>query len=169
MAVWVLAALVLLAPLVAKAPWTGSDFAFASLLLFVPLSIYELVVRKSGDPDYRMGAGVALVAALLLLWVSGAAGITDSEVDVLYLLALAVGVIGAVVARFEPRGMARAMFATAFALSLAGAGALIAGLVAAHTAMFEVLGITGVFATLFVGSAWLFRNAARREPERGVG
>lgn len=167
-AAWVAAGLLLLLPLATGAPWTGSDFAVAAVLLFVPLSIYELVARRVSDPLYRAGAGVALVTALLLFWVSGAVGITDSAADGLYVLALAVGVVGAFGARFRPRGMAHAMVATALALASTGIVASGTEGVPAHNSAFEILGITGLFAALFVGSAVLFREAARRGPERRV-
>lgn len=167
MAAWAVAALLLLLPLITGANWTVSDFVFAGVLLFVPLGIYELVARTTENLAYRAGAGLALVAALFLLWSSGAVGITDSEADVLYYLALVVGIVGAFVARFRPPGMARAMFATALALASAGLIALVAGMVPAHNSVFEILGITGFFVALFVGSALLFREAARGTPERG--
>lgn len=165
-AAWAVAALILLLPLILGAPWTGGDFVFAGVLLFVPLGIYELVARKTGDPNYRTGVGMALVAALLLLWVSGAVGITDSEADLLYVLALVVGVVGAFVARFRPHGMARATFATALALASAGGIALLGEMVPAHNSVFKILGLTGFFAALFVGSALLFWAAARSGSER---
>jgi hypothetical protein len=64
--------------------------------------------------------------------------------------------------------MVRAMSATALALASAGAVALVAGMVPAHNSVIEILGITGLFAVLFVGSALLFRKAARRRPEQGA-
>lgn len=165
LAAWVAAALLLLANFVAmqftdEVNWTASDFVFAGVLLFVPLGIYELVARKTGNTAYRTGVGIALVAALLILWSSGAVGIADSEADLMYFLALAVGVIGAFVARFRPQGMSRAMFATALGLAAAGVIALAAGMVPAHNSTFEILVITGPFVALFVGSALLFRVAA---------
>lgn len=172
-AAWVAAALFLMANFVAMqltagVNWSVGDFVFAAVLLFVPLGIYELVARMGGGTAYRTGVGMALVAALLLLWSSGAVGITDSDADLMYILALAVGIIGAFVARFRPEGMARAMFATALALASAGVIALVAGIVPAHNSAFEILGITGFFVALFAGSALLFREAARGGPERGA-
>lgn len=56
--------------------------------------------------------------------------------------------------------MARAMLAMALAQALVGAVALIAGMVPAYNSALEILGLTGLFVALFVGSAWLFRKSA---------
>ncbi|HEX9953371.1 MAG TPA: hypothetical protein VGB53_16490 [Rubricoccaceae bacterium] len=163
---WAAAALILLLPLAAmqitnQVVWTASDFAFAAVLLFVPLSLYELVARKTGNTAYRAGVALALVGAFVIVWGSGAVGITDSNADMLYFLALVVGFVGTLVARFRSSGMARAMGATALSLALAGVIALGAGVVPAPTSAVEVSGMTGFFVALFVGSAMLFREAAR--------
>jgi hypothetical protein len=55
--------------------------------------------------------------------------------------------------------MARAMFAAALAQALIGVIALLAGMVPAYNSAFEILGITGFFAALFVGAGLLFRKA----------
>jgi hypothetical protein len=164
-AAWVAAALILLAPLVAmpftdEVNWTVSDFVFAGALMFGALGTYELAVRKTGNTAYRAAAGVALAATVLLLWANGAVGITDSAADAMYVGVPAVGIIGALVARFQARGMARAMFFAALAQALIGAVALIAGMVPAYNSAFEILAITGFFAALFVGAGLLFRQAA---------
>ena len=65
--------------------------------------------------------------------------------------------VGAIIARFQPHGMARALFATALAQMLVGVIALIAGLGL-------TLILNGLFAALWVGSALLFRRAARTQP-----
>jgi len=96
-------------------------------------------------------------------------GITDSDADLMFLWVPAVGIIGAIIARFQPRGMARAMFATALAQALVAVIALIAGIVPAYNSAFEVLGITGFYVALFVGSALLFRHAARGRTPAGAG
>lgn len=167
-AAWAAAALMLLAPLVAmqftdEVNWTVSDFVFAGALLFGALCMYELAARRTSHTAYRAAVGVALTAAVLLLWANGAVGITDSAADPVYAGVPAVGILGAIVARFQPFGMARAMFATALAQASVGVIALVAGMVPTYNSAFEILGITGFFAVLFVGSALLFREAARRE------
>ncbi len=165
-AVWAAAAVLLLLPLVAmsftdEVNWRVGDFVIAGVLLFGALGIYEIAVRKTGDAAYRAGVGVAVAAALLLLWVNGAVGLTDGPADGLYPAVVAVGVAGAFLARFRPRGMAVALLATALAMVLVGVIALVAGRVPAHNSAFEVLALTAFFAVLFAGAAWLFREAAR--------
>jgi hypothetical protein len=173
-AAWAAAALVLLVPLVAmqftdEVNWSVGDFVIAAVLLFGSLGAYELAARMTGNASYRAGFGVAITAVFLLLWVNGAVGITDSDADVLFFLSVpTVGFIGAILARFQPPGMARAMFAMALVLALIAVIALMAGIIPAYNSAFEILGITGFFVMLFVGSALLFREAARGRSERGA-
>lgn len=170
-AAWIIAAFVLLLPVVAMpftrgVDWTASDFVVAAVLLFGALGAYELAARKADNAAYRAGVGVAITAALLLTGVNAAGGLTGSGADGLYLGVIAVGIIGAVIARFRPEGMARALFATALAQVAVGTGALIAGMVPAHNSALEILGLTGFFVALFAGSAGSFRRAAHRRVER---
>ncbi len=171
---WSAAAVVLLLPLVAmqftdEVNWSVADFALAGALLLgvgIPL---ELAVRKSGDAAYRVGVGVALVAAFILVWVNGAVGIIgseDNDANLMYGGVLAVGIIGAIIARFRPRGMARALFAAAFTQALIAVIALIAGLGAPVNGPREIVGVNAFFVVLFVGSALLFQKAARVPFER---
>lgn len=172
LSVWAaVVALILMVPLVAmqftdEVVWTLFDFVFAGTLLFGTGLAYELVARKGGTIAYRAAVGVALAAALLLVWINGAVGIIGSEdnpANLLYGGVLAIGFIGAIVALLEPRGMARALFATALAQALVPVIAFIIW----KPSFAEAPGILGVFvlnaffAMLFVGSALLFRRAAR--------
>lgn len=117
---------------------------------------------------YRSAVALAAGTALFLVWGIGALGVIGVEgdrADLMYFGVLAMGLSGAIVARFQPDGMARAMFVTAAATVLVGLIALVLGKhQAEHTSIFEILGLTGMFATLFAGSAWLFRSAAQAEP-----
>ncbi len=162
-------AFILLIPLLAAPAWTLADFVFAGVLIFGTGLTFVLVARKVGNIAYRAAVGVALAAAFLLVWVTGAVGITDSDADLMFLWVPAVGIIGAIIARFHPRGMARAMFAMALAQALVAMIALIAGIVPAYNSAFEILGITGFYVALFVGSALLFRRAAREQTPAGAG
>jgi hypothetical protein len=113
---------------------------------------------------YRSAVGLALAAACVLVWLSLGVGIIGRDGDpanVMYFGVLAVGVVGAIAARFRPLGMARALAATALAQAVVAAIALIAGLGLPWSPPAEILALNGFFIALFAGSAWLFRRAAR--------
>ncbi len=122
---------------------------------------------------YRLAVGTAIGSALFVFWLMGAVGIIGVEgdpADLMFFGVFAVGIVGAVIARFRPKGparalgMARAMLAMALAQALVGVVALIAGKhKAAISSVFEILGLSGMFIALFLGSAWLFRHAARKQ------
>ena len=102
----------------------------------------------------RAAVGVAVVAALLLVWMNGAVGTEDDSSGGLMFLGLLVLGIGAIIARFRSEGMARALFATALAQALVAVIAMIA-----WGQYFEFLILNGFFIALWVGSALLFRRA----------
>ena len=175
-AAWAAAALILLLPLFAmefteQVVWDVADFAiFGALLVGVGVTL-EIAVRKTRNTAYRSAAGVALAAAFILVWVNGAVGVIGTERDdanLMYGGVLAVGIIGAIIARFQPHGMARALFATALAQALVAVIALIAGLGSPWSGPLEIVALNGFFVALFVGSALLFQKAARGRPERGA-
>jgi hypothetical protein len=167
------AAIFLLLPLVAmrftaEVRWTLSDFVFAGVLILAVGIPLELVLRTAHDRAYRTAAILALGTTFLLLWSNGAVGITDSDADALYLLMVAVGVVGALLAGFRAAGMARVMAAMALAQTGIGVGALLVGRVPAYDSAFEILGLTAFFVAPFVGSALLFRRSARRAADRSA-
>jgi hypothetical protein len=131
-----------------------------------------VLVAKAGNIAYRAAVAVALAAALLLVWVTGAVGIIGSEdnnANTMYFGVLAVGIVGAIVARLRPHEMARALFATALAQASVAVIALIFGLGLPWSPPLEILALNGFFVGLFVGSALLFRYAAREQTPAGAG
>jgi hypothetical protein len=165
-------ACLLAVPLVAmqltdEVDWSLADFVVAGALLFGAGMTYKVVSARMGNGAYRAGVGVAVAAALALVWVNLAVGLIGSEdnpANLMYLGVLAVGIIGALLARLRPLGMARAMYATALALALVALTARIAFGYLWREPL-EVLGVNGFFAALFVAAAWLFRRAARASPQ----
>jgi hypothetical protein len=161
-AVWGTATLMLLLPLFAmqvtdEVDWDAADFIIFGAMLVGAGGTYELAARMTANTAYRAAVGVALAAAFILVWMNLAVGIIgteDNPANLMYGGVLAVGIIGAVIARFQPVGMARALVATAFAQALVAVIALIAGL------GFTFI-LTGFFVALWLGSAWLFRKAAQ--------
>lgn len=70
----------LMIPLVAmrftdEVNWTASDFVVAGVLLFGTGLTYELLARKMRRNVYRVAVGVALAAALFLVWANLAVGL----------------------------------------------------------------------------------------------
>jgi hypothetical protein len=165
---WSIPALLLLLPLVAmrfteEVNWTGSDFAFAAVLFGSVGLAFELIVRKSSNLAYRVGAAVAVIGAFLTVWVNGAVGMIGSEDNPYNLYFLGVPVLalaGALAARFRPRGMAGAMALAA----LVQAGLGLNGLAADPRGGL----LSTVFAGIWLLAAGLFYLAARRRANAGA-
>jgi hypothetical protein len=163
-------ALTLLVPLAAmqftdEVQWTPFDFVVAGILLFGSGMSYVWVSSKGNNSAYRAAVGVAVTSALFLVWVNLAVGLIGSEnnpANLMYFGVLAVGAVGALIARFRPLGMARALFAIAAALVLVAVVALIGGLGHPESGAAEILGVNALFIALFAASALLFRRAARQ-------
>lgn len=169
LAIWSFAGGLLLLPLAAmqftdEVNWTASDFAVFGAMLAVACGAYEFAARMSGSAAYRAGAGLAVAAGFVLVWVNLAVGIieeTTHPANAMFAGVLVVGVLGALIARFRPQGMARALAATAIAQAAAGAIGLIffRGEGMNQGAALTVL--TGLLVAMWLVSAWLFRKSAR--------
>lgn len=159
---WSIAVLVLLLPLVAmrftrEVNWTVGDFIFAALLLGIVGVLFELTVRVTRSGAHRAAVGIAVAASFLTIWANGAVGMIgdeDNPYNLLFLGVIVLALLGSVAARFHPGGMAVAMTIAAIAQAALG----IVG------AFSDLRG--GILSTLFAGlwllSALLFRQAARR-------
>lgn len=165
---WGTAAIVLLLPLIAmqftdEVNWDVSDFIVFGAMLVTAGGAFELAARMTPNKAYLAAVGVALAAAFFLVWVNGAVGLIGNEenpANLMYGGVLAVGIIGAVIARRKPKEMARAMVATAVAQVLVPAIALIAGL-SNTSGLGNTFVVTGIFAALWLTSAWLFRKSGQ--------
>jgi len=152
--------------------WDVIDFTVFGAMLLSVGGIYTLASRSTANSAYRFAVGVALAAAFILIWVNGAVGIigdASNDANTMYFGVLAVGIIGAIIARFQPQGMARALYATALTQTAVAVFALSAGLgSAAPIWPRDIFLLTGFFVALWLLSAWLFRNAARKEHSAGA-
>lgn len=164
---WGSAAVLLLVPLVADFPWTGSDFVFAGVMFALVGGTLELTVRANSNAAYRLGMAASVVGALLLVWINGAVGIIgseDSPANLMYVGVLATGLVGTFVAKARSAAMARAMFATAAAHALVAAIAYGKGLGAQEPpGAVGILMLNGFFVALWLASAALFRRAAHEK------
>ena len=153
--------------------WSLSHFVIFAALLFGTGFTYQLVVRKMGSVAYKFAVGLALASAFILVWLMGAVGVIGVEgdpFDLIYFGVILIGIVGAIIARFQPQGMARAMLVTAFAQALVIVIALMAG---KHhspvSSVAEIVLLNGFFVVLLQGSAKLFQNAAREQPNAVAG
>jgi hypothetical protein len=79
-AMWGAAAVLLLLPLVAmqftpEIAWDQADFAIFGVMLAVACGTFELAVRLTHRPAYRVLAGLALAGGFVLLWAQLAVGV----------------------------------------------------------------------------------------------
>jgi hypothetical protein len=114
---------------------------------------------------YKAGIALAVAASLFIIWVAlglGIVGIEGDPYDLMYLGIIAVAIAGAFVARFHAEGLAWAMAVTAACFVPAAIVALVAGKHEAdYSSVAEILGLNGMFATLFLGAGWLFYCSAQ--------
>ncbi|MFK7849220.1 MAG: hypothetical protein AB8G77_28285 [Rhodothermales bacterium] len=161
---WTLGGLMLFVPLIAmqftdEVNWDAADFVIFGVLIAGAGLVFELASGKTGNVAYKAGAGLALAAAFLMIWINGAVGIIGNEsndANLMYFGVLGVGVIGVLISRFKPKGMAYALVATGVAQGLVFLIAWVAG-----------WGFTGpitlFFLAFWLGAARLFQKAAHEE------
>jgi len=144
--------------------------AVGTLLFAIGLT-FQMVIRKLGTPAYRAAVGVALVTVFMLLWGNFVQGADDvNPAAFAYFVTPMVGIIGAVIVRFQPNGMARALFVTALVQALVLVIALISRnpqVTPWTAAVLRGVGGNAFDVVLFVASALLFRKAARGESAPG--
>ena len=151
--------------------WVDNLAQTGGLIIGVGVAV-ELASRKTGEAAYRAAVGLAIGSAVPLGWMNGAVGIIgseDNDANLMYGGVLVVGAIGAIIARFKPEGMARALFATALAQTLVAVIALVGRLGSPYSGPLEIVSVNGFFVALFLGSAVLFWKAARGRPDGSDG
>jgi len=164
-------ALILLIPLAMQfQPFTDevqwNEAIAYGVILLIAGGFYELWLwLQTRTGAYRIAFGVGLAGMLFLGWVSGAVGIIGSEnqpVNLMYWAVPAVLLIGSLISRFKPRGMARTLFATALVQVLVPVVALIISPEVSwgNVGVIGVFVVNSIFALMFVGSALLFRRAS---------
>jgi hypothetical protein len=162
---FVVPALPLLVPLIAmrfteEVQWTISDFVIAYVLLAGAGFIYRLVTMKADCLAHRVAAALGAGTGLLLIWVNLAVGFIGSEdnpANLLYGAVVAVGLIGAALARLEPQRMSAVLFATAATQFLVPVIAWLIWRPGFDLNVLKIFILNGVFVVLFIVSGLLFR------------
>lgn len=154
--------------------WQPGAFIVVGALVFGLGFTYELVTRNRDAIAYRVAVGIAFAAVFLLMWGNFVQMADVNPAAAIYFGVPIVGIIGAAVARLRSNGMARALFVTALVQVMVLAGMMIMLItrnpqVTSWTPP-ELRGFVGnaIFATLFAGSAFLFRKAGRGESVPGA-
>ncbi len=157
---WLTALGLWLTPLIAMAftdevNWSVMDFLVFGAILLAACGAIEWARQHSSRPSYLLGVAVAVAAAFLLVMAQGAVGLLgdgDDPLNLLFMVAPAIAVIGSGLVRGRARPMSRVMAAAALLHALAGLAALAAGWQEAWIA-------TAPFVGLWLLSAWLLRLA----------
>ena len=141
--------------------WGPGAFVFTYVLFFGTGMAYALISRKMKMWAYQAGVGLALVAGFVLGWATMVhMSETENPVNLVYFGVLAVGAIGAALARLEARGMARALFAMAVALAGAWVVTQVLSTDTPAGPVWNVGVMHGGFVLLFATAGLLFRHAS---------
>lgn len=162
--VWGGACLLLMLPLVAmqftrEVNWTLSDFVVMGFMLGMVCVAFEIAVRVARSNAYVVAAGIAVAAAFLMTWANLAVGIIGNEnnpANLMFFGVIGLGLVGALLARLKPQGMARAMYVTA-------AAQIAVSVITLAIGEGYIFVFTGVFVAIWLIAAQLFQKAAQQE------
>jgi len=138
--------------------WSAGSFVFVYVLFFLIGMTYALIARRMGVWSYKVAVGVALASGLALGWSTMVQTADSGHPERLWFLSvLAVGIVGVLLSRLKPRGLAYAMFAMAATLALITA--LLPSGAPPDMAWRVTVGHI-VYVMLFIASGLLFRHAS---------
>ncbi|KAA9339313.1 hypothetical protein F0P96_01420 [Hymenobacter busanensis] len=163
--------LLLLVPFVAMrfdtgVNWSASDFLIMGALIFATGFAYEFVSSQRGTVQYRLAVGVGLAAGFLGIWVNLAVGLVGSGpnlANLLFGLVPVVALVGAVAARLQQRGMAKAMLAAGAVQFLVPIVALLVWQAGLAPERMREIALNMGFVVLWLASAGLFWQANGRQ------
>ena len=101
--------------------WSPFDFVLWGGILFAAGVTFDVVSRRGGSFSYRAAVGIACLAGFLSFWVNAAVGVIGNDDVANFLLVVVpfgLGLVGALVSQFQPRGMSLTMFALAAAQAI---------------------------------------------------
>ena len=156
------AAMVLLPLLAIKAihpnAWELADLPFALIMVVAVGIAFEFALRIPARWARRFGTLAALGTGFMLVWGTlavGFAGSEDNAINAIFFAVPLVALVGSLLAGFRSAGVAAALAAAALVQVALGVVALFYGHFTGP--------LTVSFAGLWLGSALLFRRAARED------
>jgi hypothetical protein len=141
--------------------WGPGAFVFTYVLFFATGLAYALIARRMQAWAYKAAVALALGAGFVLGWATMVhMSETENPLNLVYFGVLAVGAIGAALARLEARGMARALYAMAAALALAWGVTQVLTTDTPAGPVWQIGVAHGGFVLLFATAGLLFRQAS---------
>ncbi len=134
--------------------WDMFDFLIAGCLLFGACFSIETLIRKTNNMAYKIAISLTVLTSLLLIWVNLAVGIIGNEnnpANLMFIVVIAIAVVGSIYARFKPKGMAYTLLAVAITQITVAITTYLMG-------QGSILLITAVFTVLWLTTAWLFHR-----------
>ncbi|MBM3724888.1 MAG: hypothetical protein FJW40_05640 [Acidobacteria bacterium] len=138
--------------------WPVKAFVLVYVLFFLTGMAYALISRRMGAWSYKAGVGVALVAGFAFGWSNMVhTSESDNPANLLYFSVLAVGCVGAWLARLRAGGLAWTLFAMVATLGV------VAVMVPSGAPPYHERNAVGhvAYAVLFGVAGLLFRHANR--------
>ncbi len=137
------------------------------LALALAFSVIFMIILRIAKPEnrtYKTALALGLFGGFLILWIEGGVGIngpSHAVTEWIEIGVFSIGILGAILGRFQAKGMSYALLATGLAQMIGIGVAVYFGL---HTlqgsSIPEIAIINSFFALIFFGSAYLFRKAS---------
>lgn len=137
--------------------WTGSDFVFAAVLLFLLGFGVEVAMRIGRNAPQRVGMMIATLGGFMTVWINGAVGMIGSEnepINLTFIVMAGFGVLASLAVWFRPHIMRWIM--GALALGQYGVGIAALYEMPGHAVEWGVLTF---FAFIWAGAAACFHRA----------
>jgi len=164
--------ILLMVPLIAmqftdEVNWSVADFMLMGALLFGTGTLMVFTLRLSDNLVFKAASILVVGSFFLMIWANLAVGLIGSGPNagnLLYIVVLGVAAVGLYLSRFTAGGLERTMFATAIALIVLAAVALLSGM--QHypgSSVIEIIGVNLFFATPLTISGFLYRFVALQQ------
>ena len=110
---WIVALIALFSPwmlmrVAGTGEWTASDFIVFGLMLTAACGGLEIAMCVSTLRSYRLAAIMTIGGGFLMVWANLAVGIIGNEKNpqnLIFYSVLLIGLAGALITRFDPRGL----------------------------------------------------------------
>ncbi len=151
--------------------WSVFDFFIMGILIFGTGVSYVVLTHFTSSLIYRLAVAGAIGTTFLMIWANLAVGLIGGGPhagNFLYLLVIAIVIVGTVLSRFTAKGMEKTMFGAALAVVMIALIALSTGMqYYPESSTAQILGVNAFFAGLYSVAGLLFRFIALKEAPSG--